>query len=405
MRILYIIPSFQHPKVRGSDRHYHFIRELSKTHKITLLTLETSEIHPEAMQEMASYVERIFTFDTIIDSNKMNFNPKPSSILNSRKLKQLWKHYTSVKDMKKVFRELVKNEVYDLIIFHGKSVFPVIEDWNELPIVIDFCDATSMRVQLKIRHAKNVERPLLRLRYRQIKQVEQKMLQKTPHIAFITSRDREAVLGSNDKSVIIPNGMDLSYWTRRSNNPQPNSLIFSGVMSYKPNEDAAIYLIDEILPHLRESISNLEVYIVGRDPSAALLARVNGNPEVRVTGFVDDMRDYLERAMVFVAPVRFASGMQNKIQEALAMEVPVVTTSIVAAGVRSEDGGAPPLYIADSKNEFAESVITLLNDESERVRLATEGRSFVEKHYDWARSARQLEQMCFNAIVNNVSSG
>ncbi len=399
MKILYIIPSFQHPNVRGPHRHYHFIRELSKNHKITLLTLVRSEINPEAMQEMASYVERIYTFDTTVNSNRMNGNPNQSAILKSRKLKQLWKHYTGVQDMKKVFRELVKNEDFDVVIFHGKSVYPVIEDWNDLPIVVDFCDATSMRVQSKMRHATKAERPLLGLRYRQVRQVEQKMVQKTPYIAFITSRDREAVLGADDKSVIIPNGMDLSYWTRRSNNPQQNTLIFTGVMSYKPNEDAAIYLIDEILPHLRESISNFEVYIVGRDPSAALLERMHGNSEVRITGFVEDMRDYLERAMVFVAPVRFASGMQNKIQEALAMEVPVVTTSIVAAGVRSEDGEIPPLYIADGEKEFAESVITLLNDESERVRLATEGRKFVEKHYDWARSARQLEQMCFNALA------
>jgi glycosyltransferase involved in cell wall biosynthesis len=199
--------------------------------------------------------------------------------------------------------------------------------------------------------------------------------------------------------VIIPNGMDLNYWTRRSNNPHPNTLIFTGVMSYKPNEDAAIYLIDEILPLLRKSISNLEVYIVGRDPSAALLARKESNPEVKITGFVEDMRDYLERAAVFAAPVRFASGMQNKIQEALAMEVPVVTTSIVADGVRSEDGEDPPLYIADGEEEFAECVIKLLNDGSERVRLATEGRKFVERQYDWTRSAQKLEQMCFKALL------
>lgn len=399
MRILYIIPSFQHPNVRGPHRHYHFIRELSKNHKITLLTLVRSEIDTDSLKEMSSYVERIYTFDTTIDSNKINGNPKGSAIFSSRKLMQWWKHYTGVQDMKKVFRELVENEDFDVVIFHGKSVFPVIQDWDDLPIVVDFCDATSMRVQSKIKHAKKIEQPLLGLRYRQVKQVEQKMVQKTPYIAFITSRDREAVLGENDDSEIIPNGMDLGYWTRQSNNPQPNTLIFTGVMSYKPNEDAAIFLIDEILPYLRKSIPNFELYIVGRNPSTVLLARTDENPEVRITGFVEDMRDYLERAMVFVAPVRFASGMQNKIQEALAMEVPVVTTPIVAAGVRSEDGEDPPLYIADGAKEFADSVTALLNNGGERVRLATEGRIFVEKHYDWARSARQLEQMCLDALA------
>lgn len=401
MNILYVIPSFQHPNVKGPHRHYHFIRELSKNHQITLLTLVRSEINPEAMQEMTSYVERIFTFDTISDLSKSNGNPRRSAILGRGKLEKLWKHHTGVQEMKRVFRDLAKNEDFDVVIFHGKSVYPVIDGWNELPIVIDFCDATSMRVQSKMKLARNLEQSLLGLRYRQIRQVEEKMVKKTPYVAFITSRDREAVLGVNDGSVIIPNGMDLSYWTRRSNNPQPNTLIFTGVMSYKPNEDAAIYLIDEILPLLRKSISNLEVFIVGRNPSAALLARTESNPEVKITGFVEDMRDYLERAAIFVAPVRFASGMQNKIQEALAMEVPVVTTSIVAAGVRSEDGEDPPLYIADGEVEFANCVIKLLNNESERVRLAMEGRKFVERQYDWALSAQKLEQMCFKALEEN----
>ena len=398
MKILYVIPSFQHPNVKGPHRHYHFIRELSKNHQITLLTLVRSAINPEAMQEMTSYVERIFTFDTIPDSSKTNGNPRRSAILSRGKLRKFWKHHTGVQEMKRVFRDLAENEDFDVVIFHGKSVYPVIDGWNELPIVIDFCDATSMRVQSKMKLARNLEQSLLGLRYKQVRHVEEKMVKKTPYVAFITSRDRDAVLGVNDGSVIIPNGMDLSYWTRRSNNPQPNTLIFTGVMSYKPNEDAAIYLIDEILPLLRESISNLEVFVVGRNPSAALLERMEGNPEVKITGFVEDMRDYLEHAAVFVAPVRFASGMQNKIQEALAMEVPVVTTSIVAAGVRSEDGEDPPLYIADGEEEFADCVIRLLNDESERDRLAMEGRRFVERQYDWARSAQKLEQMCFKAL-------
>jgi glycosyltransferase involved in cell wall biosynthesis len=400
LNILHIIPSFQHPKVRGPDRHYRFLKELSQRHDITLLTLVRSELPDEAIQELSSYTKRIFTFDAVSHFNGSHGSSKRLEIIGSQRLKQFSVIRSAIKQMKERFNNLVEDESFDVILFHGKVVFPVISDFNGLPIVIDFCDATSMRVQKKMKHASKANLPLLWLRYLQVQQTERSMVKKTPYVAFISGRDRQAVPGLKDEWRIIPNGLDLRYWKRTSHQPQPNCLIFTGVMNYAPNGDAAIYLIDEILPLLRHKVPNLEILIAGRDPTPALLERAKRNPEVTVTGFVDDMRVYLERASIFAAPLRFASGMQNKIQEALAMEIPVVTTSVVAAGMQGADGENPPILIADGAEPFAQTIIDLLDQKAERNRLAAAGRRFAEKHYDWSRSAEQLEQMCFEAITN-----
>jgi glycosyltransferase involved in cell wall biosynthesis len=400
LNILHIIPSFQHPKVRGPDRHYRFLKELSQRHDITLLTLVRSELPDEAIQELSSYTKRIFTFDAVSPSNGSHGSPKRFETMGSQRLKQFSVIRSAIKQMKERFNNLVEDDSFDVVLFHGKVVFPVISDFNGLPIVIDFCDATSMRVQKKMEHASKAKLPLLWLRYLQVRQTERSMVKKTPYVAFISGRDRQAVPGLKDEWRIIPNGLDLRYWKRTSYNPQQNCLIFTGVMNYSPNGDAAIYLIDEILPLLRHKVPNLEILIAGRDPAPALLERAKRNPEVTVTGFVDDMRTYLERASIFAAPLRFASGMQNKIQEAFAMEIPVVTTSVVAAGMQGEDGENPPILIADGAKMFAETIIDLLDQKAERNRLAAAGRRFAEKHYDWSRSAEQLEQMCFEAIAN-----
>jgi glycosyltransferase involved in cell wall biosynthesis len=400
LNILHIIPSFQHPKVRGPDRHYRFLKELSQRHDITLLTLVRSELPDEAIQELSSYTKRIFTFDAVSRLNGSHGSPKRLEIIGSQRLKQFSVIRSAIKQMKERFSNLVEDDSFDVVLFHGKVVFPVISDFNGLPIVIDFCDATSMRVQKKMEHASKAKLPLLWLRYLQVRQTERSMVKKTPYVAFISGRDRQAVPGLKDEWRIIPNGLDLRYWKRTSYNPQQNCLIFTGVMNYSPNGDAAIYLIDEILPLLRHKVPNLEILIAGRDPTPALLERARRNPEVTVTGFVDDMRTYLERASIFAAPLRFASGMQNKIQEAFAMEIPVVTTSVVAAGMQGEDGENPPILIADGAEMFAKTIIDLLDQKAERNRLAAAGRRFAEKHYDWSRSAEQLEQMCFEAITN-----
>jgi glycosyltransferase involved in cell wall biosynthesis len=305
----------------------------------------------------------------------------------------------AVIEMRRTFRELVRRQPYDVVLFHGKSVFPVIAGWSELPIVVDFCDATSMRVKMKLEHAPVAKVPLLALRYEQVQRLERRLAAQTPYRAFISRRDREAVLGPSDRSEIVPNGVDLEYWTRSEGaRPSPACIVFTGVMDYGPNEDGALFLLEQIVPRVRNSVPDVEVLIVGRDPTPALLERAAGAVGVTVTGFVEDMRPYLERAAVCVAPLRVASGMQNKVLEAMAMGAPVVTTPVVGDGLRFDDGVEPPLVEAEGSEEFSARVVELLEDAEERARLAAGGRRFIEENFDWSASARKLERMCIEAI-------
>ena len=403
MKMLYITPAFQHPNVRGPNRHYHFIRELSQRHKITLLTVARSDIPHEAMQEMRSYTHKLYIFNagrTAQTSTSKALSAVPAV---GRQISQDLLLRRTVAEMRETFERLLREESFDVVLFHGKSVFPVIEEAYDLPTVTDFCDATSMRIKTKIDYAPIAKRPLLALRYQQVRRRERDIIEKTPYQAFISSRDREAILGPEATAEVIPNGLDLNYWKRRNFSREPKSLLFTGVMNYAPNEDAAIYLIDEILPLLKTELPDVKIYIAGRSPTPALLERGEQHPEVIVTGYVDDMRDYLERATIFVSPLRYASGMQNKLQEALAMEVPIVTTSVAAAGLRI-DGQNAPLYVGDGAEQFAQRTLELLERPDEQARLAAASRQFAEEYFDWARSAMQLEKMCYDAAVQHEAA-
>jgi glycosyltransferase involved in cell wall biosynthesis len=393
MKILYISFAFQHPKMRGSNRAYYFIKELSRRNEITLLALTRSEIPAESLQEMKSYTDQILTVDMNRDYSRV------SKGIN-RRLERAWQERVSLEQMRKILYQLVKKNKYDVVLFHGKSAASVIEQFNLLPITIDFCDATSMRIKAEVDYADFPKKILLVLRYWRMRRMEKILINKSPHLAFISCRDREAVLGPASDAEVIPNGIDLQYWQRGSNQPQPNRLIFTGVMDYRPNEDAALYLITEILPRLRQSIPDVEIYIVGRDPTPKLCQTAELYPQVTVTGFVQDMRDYLEQATLFVAPLRYASGMQNKIQEAFAMSIPVVTTPVVAAGMVTTNGEKPPLYIANGVSEFNDRIVKLLGDADERIRLSQAGRCFAESNFVWSRSAEKLEKLCQRAILS-----
>lgn len=398
MRILHITPSFQHPTVRGPDRHYHFMRELSQRHEMTLLTLARSKIPAAAMEEMRGYAQNVYAFDITAEDGGKNGNGHllPTSV--GRRLQREWRFRSGREKMRETLEKLSQEGVFDVVLFHGKNVFPIIDGWNETPVVSDFCDATSLRVRKKMRYASKAKVPLLLLRYLQVRATEKKMVSQSSDVAFISRRDREAILGAHDNSPIVTNGIDLEYWRRKTDKPRPNCLIFTGVMDYAPNEDAALYLIDEILPRLKASLPDVELVIAGRDPRPVLKERAARHPQVTVTGFVEDMRTHLEQASVFVAPLRYASGQQNKILEALAMEIPVVTTPISEEGVRVSDDQELPLYSAEGAAAFADCVLQLLQQPSERARLAARGRQYVEEHFSWPQSAAQLEQMCFEAL-------
>jgi glycosyltransferase involved in cell wall biosynthesis len=109
---------------------------------------------------------------------------------------------------------------------------------------------------------------------------------------------------------------------------------------------------------------------------------------------VPDLRPYLESAAVFVAPLRFASGMQNKILEAMAMELPVVTTPVAAEGFRVDGDEEPPLLVGSDAHEIAAHIIRVIRDPGKAQRLGAEGRRYVHRHCDWERSARMLDRLC-----------
>lgn len=398
MRILYITPSFQHPTVRGPHRHYFFIRELSKRHEITLLALAKHEIGVDALEEMESYTQELFTFNVNGGSRSGLGDALAHVPMMGKRLRERVQISQGLSNMKEKFHDLLEKKSFDLVLFHGKSMFRVIEDFDDLPIVVDFCDATSMRIRTELRYASPLRRPWLRWRLQQVQRVENLLIHKTQYLGFVSLRDRMATASASKNSKIIPIGVDCQYWKRRAAEYAPNCIILTGVMDYGPNHDTALFLIDKIMPLLKAENPNVELLLVGRAPRAELIQKAKQVPGVTVTGSVGDLRPYLERAAVFVAPMRYASGTQNKLLEAMAMEVPVVTSKLAGDGLYVEDGGEPPVRTADTETEFAKEVLAILADHKMRAGMAQAGRAYVEKNFNWTRSAEILENLCMEAV-------
>jgi glycosyltransferase involved in cell wall biosynthesis len=194
---------------------------------------------------------------------------------------------------------------------------------------------------------------------------------------------------------VVPNGVDLDMFRPLNHQPTPNSLIFVGHMGVFHNIDAAVYLAQEILPQVQKAFPDCQLTIVGAEP-ALQVQELAQNPAVTVTGFVDDLNAYLNQAAVFVAPLRFAAGVQNKVLEAMAAGCPVVTTNLVNSGIGAKH--ERDLLVADQTDGLAAQIITLLQQAHLRQAMGLAARNFVRQKFSWQYALQRMAEI--EAIIN-----
>ncbi len=159
-------------------------------------------------------------------------------------------------------------------------------------------------------------------------------------------------------------------------------------MRYYPNLDGVFYLVKEILPRIKDRISGVKLFIVGKDPPASV--RRLASPDIVITGFVPDIKDYYLRSTVAVAPIRFGAGTLNKVLEPMALGIPVVASSIAVEGLPVKNDRE--VLIADTPAEFADAVVRLLRNRPLHECLAKNAMALVRSSYGWQTIAPELER-------------
>jgi polysaccharide biosynthesis protein PslH len=380
MRVLYITAEVPYPLTSGYLRHYHILRGLSVRHDVTLLSLTR---RPEVSPEAAAVLGEFLTELEVVA-------PTGSGRGIVRRAKQVLLRRAAARRLARRVRERLDTEPYDVVLFSGKDTFPALGAVTGVPVVVDVCDAASLRLRGQLEIASPTRRPALAARLAEIRRVERRIADATPHLLFASDRDRTAVMGDRAGGEVVPNAVDLDYWRRSPEAATGSRVVLTGVMNYPPNHDAAMRLAERILPLVRADVPEAELVVAGRDPQPELLASAETRPWLQVTGAVPDLRPEIEAATVYCAPLRFASGIQNKVLEALAMEVPVVTTPVVADGVRSGDE-EPPMVIESEDDALAAAIVRLLRTPEEYGHIAVDGRRYVEQAFSWPRSVAAVE--------------
>ena len=240
---------------------------------------------------------------------------------------------------------------------------------------------------------KIVRKLLLKYEYWKLKKYEEQICNQMNLCLVCSEKDKSALrqLGVTRKITVIPNGVDLNYFSVSSfASSNGHDLIFVGTLDYDPCEKGVWYFCDKILPLIKHQIPDVRFVAIGRNPSKRLQVIATANSGITLTGRVEDIRPFIYRARVFVVPLLSGSGTRLKILEAMAMGIPVVTTSIGVEGIEAVSG--EHLWIADSPTEFTKAIVRLLCNLNEAEEIRIKARLLVESQYSWLTICHKLLQ-------------
>jgi len=378
----------------GSPRLFSLCRRLSVRHRLTLVAFSSS---PERYESFLNdpTVAGVFTQIMVLPEAPAyswwrqqvhRLRQEASFVTRSRTPAYFAAQCRTIRDV-------CARANFDVVYADGLPVSQyIMEAELQCPAIIDLHDCFTL---LFSRTMKAEPRWLRRMahyaEFRSIARLERSLSRVFSRIITNSSVD-EAYLKTLDpaaNTLTIGNGVDSAFFSPSGAEPDMAKLVFTGVMDYSPNEDAAIYFGEDILPLIREHHPDVQFWVAGKDPTERIRAMAASRPGVHVTGGVPDVRPYLQSAGIFVCPLRFGAGVKNKLLAALAMGKAVVATRLSVEGLDLREG--EDLLLADEPAEFAAKVIQLIKNPESARQLGKTGQAAVKAKYSWEHSAKLLE--------------
>ena len=405
MNILYIVP-YVPSLVRV--RPYHLIRGLTKRgHRVTVVTLWTNKAEQAEFQQLKAEAYAV-------EAEPLSrLRPFVNTIMALPTSEPLQAAYCWQPVLAEELRHLAVSS-------NGENPFDIVHVEHlrgarygldlkanpafNLPIVWDSVDCISQLFrQAASNGASTFSRLLTRFDLPRTERYEARLLDQFDRVVATSAHDAAALRSLNGNGAVvsvIPNGVDLDYFTPDISGTRRHSVIvMTGKMSYHANVAMAHRLVSDVLPQIWAERSDIQLWIVGKDPPRSV-RKLGRHKQIQVTGTVPDIRPYLRTATLAVAPAPYAVGIQNKVLEAMACETPVVASPRAAGGLNARHG--QELLVAESPEEFSTAVLSLLADPGIRRSLGRAARKYVERQHRWSDSAVKLESI-YDELIDAAS--
>lgn len=387
MKLLFLTPQLPYPPRQGTAiRNWGLIRHLSRKHSVTVLSFAEGGVS-SSPEMLRTTVERVVSVPT---PQRTRAARLPALISGQADLAQR----LASAEYAHALEQLLQEQRFDFV--HIEAL----EMAAYLPQLTAY-GRTAVRPSL-IFDAHNAEHVLQRrafetdvqqparwpaalyswLQAPRLRRFESETLRAVHAVTCVSEEDAVSLraLVPELNPVLVPNGIDVGDYQPSTISHQPNAIVFTGKMDYRPNVDAVLWFTEAIWPRIRAANPEAEFIIVGQKPTARVQA-LHGQHGITVTGAVEDARPYIANASVYVAPLRMGGGTRFKLLEAMALAKPIVSTTLGAEGFAVQHGRE--LLLADEPTAFAQAVLNVMGDAPRAQALGVAGRAFVRAHYDW----------------------
>jgi glycosyltransferase involved in cell wall biosynthesis len=386
MRILFLTSRMPYPPVGGDRfRVYHVMRAAAEAgHAVHLLSFDLGrEERNGSLDEIARSVEtvplpRALSWLRAAKALPGRF-PLQAAYYRSRRMRERVEHA-----MHRVRPHVVLTHLFRMAPYALPHV-----GRGRARSILDLTDVISAGIERSIPFRRGLDRKLYEIEGPRIRDYESEIAPRFDECWVISPAEAAELARIAPKATVrvVPNGMSPSR-LRASTRREPASLLFLGNLEVFHNRDAARFLAREVFPRVRSAVPDATLAIAGKG-SDLVRSWAERTPGVRVLGYVDDADEVMARASVFVAPHRFAAGVQNKVLQALSCATPVVTTSIVRNGLEPVPDGV--IRVADDPDSLAAHVVALLRDPDGAAAVGHLGRAWVQSRFTWEPSVLALE--------------
>lgn len=399
MRILYLCHRIPYPPDKGEKiRAFHLLRAIGARHELDLFTLVDD---PRDLAHRAALAEHCHRLTLARVHPKMARLRSLPYLLTGTPLTV---PYFYSAELQSAVCKALASRSYDRIFVYCSAMAQYVQSVDGIPLVVDLVDVDSDKWMQYAAYTRFPSSAVYRRESRTLQAYERIVCEKASCVLVSTEREAQLArqIAPTARVQVLPNGVNTQYFA-----PDPESasatakaadpaVIFTGDMSYFPNEEAVILFAQQVLPLIRRSVGGVRFLIVGRNPGRKVreLQRIEG---VEVTGFVPDIRTWLAKARVAVAPFTIAAGIQNKILEAMAYGLPVVATSRAAQGLSPRV--ADMVSTGDTAEELASKVVVLLRDFPLARRKGVDGRRLVTEDYSWDYALDRLLRLLEDPVT------
>ncbi len=388
MKILMLTPYLPYPLISGGQiRTYNLLKNLSKSHKITLFSYIRSQEEEKYKKELLKYCKNVYLIKrrrawALKNILLAGFTPYPFLVCL----------YLS-QGLKNAINETLKREKFDLVHAETFYIMPQLAQ-SKLPI---FLVEQTIEWLVYQRYTQEVKNPLLKpflwFDVAKIKFWEKYFWKKANKLAAVSEEDRQ-IIGQtvNIKNIeIVANGVDVDFFSKTGNKKdKTKTVLFVGNFKWLPNSDAALFLVNKIWPKILDKYKNAQLWIVGKNPTEKILA-LEKSKNVLVKSDIEDIRDAFSQADVMLAPIRNGRGTKYKVLEAIATRTPVVATPLAVEGLNISDG--KEVLVGKTAEELAEKTASILENSKLGETLAKRAYMILKNKYNWETISKELDNI------------